>query len=205
MAARGRREGRRLPVAAPLRRARRAEICAAAMTTGAKCRLDGNLILAGGGKALTRNCPNSRARVLYAADSSAVWPMGETPAHRRLVQDSHGGANRILVEYSRRHVAFGTTWNFRPPRWRLAKIARRLERAAPWHPETAIETPLTLRGAAAHAGCGRAPGVSTVIQPSARTGVCAAILPLRPRVRNCPSGSHPDRRCCCGTPPTPVP
>jgi succinate-semialdehyde dehydrogenase / glutarate-semialdehyde dehydrogenase len=130
------------------------------------------------GKALS----DSKGEVLYAAEFFR-WYSEETARIRGELQDSPGGANKILVQYQPIGISLLITpWNF-PAAMATRKIAPALGAGCTLILKPAIETPLTAFAIAQILlDAGVPPGVINVITPKDPGPVCAAIM-LDPRVR----------------------
>jgi succinate-semialdehyde dehydrogenase/glutarate-semialdehyde dehydrogenase len=130
------------------------------------------------GKALSE----SKGEVLYAAEFFR-WYSEETPRIRGELQDSPGGANKILVQYQPVGISLLITpWNF-PAAMATRKIAPALGAGCTVILKPAVETPLTaLAVAQIMLDCGVPPGVINVITPANPEEGCRAIM-HDPRVR----------------------
>jgi succinate-semialdehyde dehydrogenase/glutarate-semialdehyde dehydrogenase len=130
------------------------------------------------GKALSE----SKGEVLYAAEFFR-WYSEETPRIRGEMQDSPGGANKILVQYQPVGISLLITpWNF-PAAMATRKIAPALGAGCTVILKPAVETPLTaLAVARIMLDCGVPPGVINVITPANPEEGCRAIM-HDPRVR----------------------
>jgi succinate-semialdehyde dehydrogenase/glutarate-semialdehyde dehydrogenase len=130
------------------------------------------------GKALSE----SKGEVLYAAEFFR-WYSEETPRIRGEMQDSPGGANKILVQYQPVGISLLITpWNF-PAAMATRKIAPALGAGCTVILKPAVETPLTaLAVAQIMLDCGVPPGVINVITPASPDEGCRAIMHDR-RVR----------------------
>src|SRR3984957_3210920 len=130
------------------------------------------------GKALA----DSKGEVLYAAEFFR-WYSEETARIRGELQDSPGGANKILVQYQPIGISLLITpWNF-PAAMATRKIAPALGAGCTLILKPAIETPLTAFAIAQILlDAGVPPGVINVITPRDPGPVCAAIM-HDPRVR----------------------
>ena len=130
------------------------------------------------GKALA----DSKSEVLYAAEFFR-WYAEEAPRIRGEIQDSPGGANKILVQYQPVGISLLITpWNF-PAAMATRKIAPALGAGCTVILKPAIETPLTaLALAQIMLDCGVPPGVLNVITPLDPGPGCRAIM-HDPRVR----------------------
>jgi succinate-semialdehyde dehydrogenase / glutarate-semialdehyde dehydrogenase len=130
------------------------------------------------GKALA----DSKGEVLYAAEFFR-WYSEETARIRGEMQDSPGGANKILVQYQPIGISLLITpWNF-PAAMATRKIAPALGAGCTVILKPAIETPLTAFAVAQiMLEAGVPPGVMNVITPKDPGPVCAAIM-RDPRVR----------------------
>jgi succinate-semialdehyde dehydrogenase/glutarate-semialdehyde dehydrogenase len=130
------------------------------------------------GKALA----DSKGEVLYAAEFFR-WYSEETARIRGEMQDSPGGANKILVQYQPIGISLLITpWNF-PAAMATRKIAPALGAGCTVILKPAVETPLTAFAVAQiMLEAGVPPGVMNVITPKDPGPVCAAIM-HDPRVR----------------------
>ena len=130
------------------------------------------------GKALS----DSKGEVLYAAEFFR-WYAEETPRIRGEIQDSPGGANKILVQYQPVGISLLITlWNF-PAAMATRKIAPALGTGCTVILKPAVETPLTAFAVAKiMLDCGVPPGVINVITPQDPGPGCRAIM-HDPRVR----------------------
>jgi len=130
------------------------------------------------GKALA----DSKGEILYAAEFFR-WYSEETARIRGELQDSPGGANKILVQYQPIGISLLITpWNF-PAAMATRKIAPALGAGCTVILKPAIETPLTAFAVAQiMLDAGVPPGVINVITPHDPGPVCAAIM-HDPRVR----------------------